>query len=435
MDNIDRNHADYSARLSQWQRVRDCLDGVDAVKRQRELYLPRSEGQSNTAYHAYVSRAAFFPVLSRTLRGLTGMVFRNQMRVTLPPKIALLEVSATIDGHPLQTFVERMVAELLSIGRYGILLDLPLSPDQNPLPYLAGFEAESIIDWQIDRNRTLYRLVLCENVDCRLELYLDEEGHYTIQRWVRVQGQFSKDGETAIVPLVAGEPLRYIPFIFINSSNLYPEIEKPPFLDMADINLGHYRNSADYETALYLTAMPTPYLSGNLQASEIPQAIGSGAFWILPEGATAGYLEFAGAGLEAQRAAMLDKERRLAALGAQMLETSRSRNETAETAKLRSRGETALLYNVINTAEAGLTMILNLATSWLTNQKELVEVKLNRDWVESRLAPQDIDALLAAWEAKAISRDTLLENLQRGEIIPATTKLEEEERLLDKARE
>ena len=44
--------------------------------------------------------------------------------------------------------------------------------------------------------------------------------------------------------------------------------------------------------------------------------------------------------------------------------------------------------------------------------------KLNTDFETSHLNGQELSALVSAWQAGAISRDTLLHNLRQGEILP-----------------
>jgi len=202
-------------------------------------------------------------------------------------------------------------------------------------------------------------------------------------------------------------------------------------LDLIDVGIGHYRNSADYEHALYLTAQPTPVAIGNINEKQKPTAIGSGAFWILPEGSQAQFLEFSGAGIEAQRQAMLDKEDRMASLGARMIHDGKNRNEASDTAKMRGKGEMSLLTNVVNMAEAGIERALRIAAEWVTGKPDDVEVKLNRDWIETKMDAQTLTALVKAWQSGGMSHQTLYENLQTGEIAPVDRTFDEEKDLIE----
>ena len=56
--------------------------------------------------------------------------------------------------------------------------------------------------------------------------------------------------------------------------------------------------------------------------------------------------------------------------------------------------------------------------------------KLNSDFEASLLSATEIQALVAAWQSGAISRDTLLDNLRMGEIVPSERTNEEEVELI-----
>lgn len=449
-------HADFMRRMIQWKRIRNALEGTDEIKEEGENYLPKPDGMSQDAYDAYKRRAHFFPVAERTLRGMSGIVFRIEAKFVLPTRMEPMRECVTTDGNSLALLTETVVNEVLSVGRYGILVDYPEgNTSSTDLPYLATYTAENIVDWRIqlvNGLRTVTRLVLRDDIDeddeddeqiaseQRLELILNEDGQYEIRRWVAagiVKSTKGKNDTTAwvmrstTVPTVNGKPLNKIPFVFINPYDLRPEVEKPPMLDLVDTNLALYRNSADYEHALYLTSQPTPWVSGAINEDNKPKAIGSGAFWILPEGSQAGMLEFKGQGIQAMQQAMNDKKQDLAALGARMIHEGQNRNEAADTARMRGKGELSLLTNVVNMADEGIERALRIAAEWVGANPDEVEVTMNRDWIEARMNGTDLTALVKAWQAGAMSHQTLYENLQRGEIAQPDREFEEEQQLIE----
>lgn len=447
-------HSDFTRRTIQWARIRDALEGQDEIKENGEAYLKKPDGMTQANYDAYKDRAQFFPVAERTLRGMSGMVFRHAAQFELPARLEPLREAATTDGHSLEVMAEQIVNEVLSIGRYGLLVDFPSgNTTATSIPYIATYTAENITDWKvqfIDGLRTLTRVVLKDDFDgddedvndsaeMRLELIINQDGNYEVRRWIAAGAKHASDKaesatwimKDATVPTVNGKPVKRIPFVFINPYDLRPEVEKPPLLDLVDVNVGHYRNSADYEHALYLTAQPTPWVAGSINEQNKPTAIGSGAFWILPEGATCGMLEFSGAGIEAQRKAMEDKENRMAALGARMIHEGRNRNEASDTARMRGKAELSLLTNVVNMAEAGMYRALRIAAEWVGAKPDDVDVKLNRDWVETRMDANELTALVKAWQSGAFSHQTLHENLQRGELIPVDRTYEDEKEMIE----
>lgn len=466
---ISQKSSEYLERVLQWGKVRDVIEGEERVKSKTTLYLPRPEAQNNKQYKSYRKRAVFYGVAERTLRGLVGLVFRVEPTVELPDALEALDKSATPRGFPLDTLMRDAVREVVSLGRFGMLVDMPQEPRLigDAVPFIAPYTAENIWRWEeefdpIQGMRRLTRVVLREDPATMddtertflRELFLDPDtGAYMQQLWVeevtetsrgalavptRFQeeilsvgaGGFVKEGPP-MMPRMNGAPLTEIPFFFINTFNLSATPDKPPMLDLANMNLAHYRNSADFEHALYLTAQPTPWAADNWANQSKPTSIGSGSIWLLSPNGKVGMLEFTGAGLEAIAKAMDSKEERMAALGARLIRDQERSNVTAETTRLQMTAETSVLLSAVSNTEAGIDAVLRFAAEWAGGNPDDVNVQLNRDFFETRLAAQEILALVTAWQQGAYSRDTLHTQLQRGEIIDPKRTVEEEVELIE----
>ena len=202
------------------------------------------------------------------------------------------------------------------------------------------------------------------------------------------------------------------------------------------MNLDHYRLDADYKHGIHFTALPTAWVSGFDKAANL--RIGSSTAWVTETtGATAGYLEFTGHGLITFERAMDRDERLLAVLGSRLLEGQKKVGETAQAIELRQSGENSILGNIAVNVSASLTQVLRWAYWWnstedspedVTNDQVLVE--LNTDFSTKGLAAPEIQAVVAAWQAGAISRDTMTDLFRRGEVLPEGRTNEEEARLL-----
>jgi len=68
-------HPQYRRYAPVWKRCRDVIEGSDAVKKARELYLKRLPGQSQEAYEHYLERAIFFNVAGKTLELYLSLIF------------------------------------------------------------------------------------------------------------------------------------------------------------------------------------------------------------------------------------------------------------------------------------------------------------------------------------------------------------------------
>tara|TARA_R110000787_G_scaffold49614_7_gene118786 strand:- start:998 stop:2305 length:1308 start_codon:yes stop_codon:yes gene_type:complete len=418
---INSKHPHYNERESQWARCRDTYDGEDAVKSKKHDYLPKLSRQSEDSYAAYVKRASFYNAIKRTIQGLTGAVMRIEPMVEGANDDWLDDITTT--GVSLNNFIHYMLTEQLLCGRQGILVE-----HDGTRPYLTGYSTEQITNWMDDRIILMekYRAVNPNDIyDSKYEIQyrelVMEDSTYSVNLWREEDGKWKLVEE--IFPSNRGSGLGEIPFIAlsVDGSNLSPE--SPPLLGLADINLSHYRTSADLEHGRHFTALPTPYVTGVDVDSEL--TIGAESAWVLPDSASrAGYLEFSGQGLGALEVAMEQKRSMMASLGAQLLEGQKNGVESSETLKLRQNSETSVLMRSVKAVEGALEDALNKMAEW--NGGGQVTVTLNTDFSDTALNPQEMTALMGLWQSGAISHESLLWNMKRGEVLPPDTDIEEE---------
>jgi hypothetical protein len=201
-------------------------------------------------------------------------------------------------------------------------------------------------------------------------------------------------------------------------------VDKLPLADIIAVNLDHYRLDADYKHGLHFTALPTAWVSGFDKSASL--RIGSSAAWVSETpGATAGFLEFTGQGLTSFERAMDRDEKLLAVLGSRLLQDQKKVGETAEAIRLRQSGEESVLGAIATSVSESLTQVLRWVYWWnstalLPNSltKADVLIKLNNDFGMAGMSSQDLQAIVAAWQSAAISRDTMFELFRKVEILP-----------------
>lgn len=440
-------HRTYHSRRAQYDKIRAVVEGEDELKKNGEVYLPRPEGLTNQQYVRYLAGNSFYAVAERTLTGLVGAVTRNQPIVELPSRIEPLLETATFEGNSLDVLIADTLREVLSVGRRCLVVDYPtegVAPAA--APFICSFDAESILDWReelVDGRQKLTYLRLHEDNDdledtgVEQHLVLTLEPAYTVRRYHVTRSKDTQATEQVeihepITPTVNGSVLFDIPAVIISPRDLKVDVEKPPLLDLANVNLAHYRVSADYYWALFLTSQPQPWVAGNLNASQVPSTIGSSNLWVLPEQAQAGMLEFSGAGIAAQKTALDDLTAQMASLGARMVHSGKGRNETEGTASLRVKDELSLLHSSVVMVEAGIRKLLRIAAEWTQpGTADQVKLFLHRDFVSSQMDPATLTALIKAYTAGAISHDTFLMNLKKGELMDVNRAFEDERDLID----
>lgn len=412
---------------SQYHLIRDCLSGEDAVKDQGQLYIPKPDGISTAEYSNYVQRGVFYGAPEMTLRALVGLALRKEPVIKLPARLEDMRLAATHENAPLSILIEECVREVLAMGKFGMLLDFP--PEGNvstTTPHISTFKAEEIEEMDttyVNGRKVLSRVVLSSDEDfdgaeVRYELVL-EDTIYKFRRFVFDQHKNREYIGDEIIPTANGQAMNEIPFVVVSPEGLRFDDVTPPFLALCKVAVSHLINSCDRERAIFLTACPTPYICGNVPADKVPDSIGSGALWNLPEGTEVGMLEFQGAGVASQKALMDEKIDTMAQLGARMLSVSQVRNETFETATQRTRSELSLLHGAVVNTEYAIERLLRLAASWVRADADDVSVDMSKDFIEVMLDAKQIEAQLKLWQSGAMSFQTLYENLQRGEVARA----------------
>jgi hypothetical protein len=207
-----------------------------------------------------------------------------------------------------------------------------------------------------------------------------------------------------------------------------PELDepgKPPLNDLININLAHYRNSADYEHGLHYVGMPTAVVIG-VSASQFPQdgngpvakgndyRIGADSVWEIPLNGDAKYLEFTGQGLTNYVTAMQEKESQMAVLGSRILAPEKRQTEAAETASIHRASEHATVADIAHSASDAMSLALSMAYRWLTGKEKAISFKFNDDYAPKGLTAQEITSLTKAYQAGAISFDTFWQSMKDG---------------------
>ncbi|MFL4471555.1 hypothetical protein ACERZ8_17340 [Tateyamaria armeniaca] len=160
-------HRTYQEHRAAYNKIRDCIAGEDRLKGQGEIYLPRPDGMSTRQYTRYLMGTSFYAVAERTLRGMVGAVTRNEAILELPPLIEPMRDAASFEGNSLAVLVEDTLREVMSLGRYALVLDYPQEgAAPASAPFISSFNAESILDWKeqlVDGKQRLTYLRLHED--------------------------------------------------------------------------------------------------------------------------------------------------------------------------------------------------------------------------------------------------------------------------------
>lgn len=429
--------------LPQYDLIRDCLAGEQQVKFRRDKYLPRPNpsdtSPANIArYNAYLTRAVFYNVSQRTLAGLVGQVFLRDPVVEVPTLLKPVVDDATGSGVTLQQLAQSTANYVMPYGRAGLYVDYPDTEepatrqqveDGELRPTLAvvapwdclnyrvrikgakhyltlvvfredydkeddGFETKKGDQWRVLR--------LDENGEYLVEIYRDKMGMQPVARY------FPQDA--------TGARMREIPFIFVGATNNDPKCDAPPMYDLCSLNMAHYRNSADYEENVYFIGQPTPWFAGLTEewVNKVmggTVSLGARGAVMLPENGSAGLLQVDPNTLAKE--AMDQKEAQMLALGAKLVEGSQVQR-TATEADIDNVSETSVLSSVAKNVGAAIKWALEKAAAFVGAPAENIAYDMNTEFDLVNLSPEEIGAVIAAWQQGALSFEEMRTILRRA---------------------
>lgn len=424
--------------LPRYKVIRDVIE--QNVECMGEVYLPCPSGKAmcdrtdeeKIRYVNYVTRAIYYNFVARTLVGFIGQIFSREVEMKVPPRLDALVKDVTGDGLTLEQLAKEACAEALSVGRFGLLVDYPKSggvpftkaqvDSGEARPVILPYKAESIIDW--DFKKVGAKWVLCYLVLSEVHEYRGTDGSFNTCNQYRVLDMGPKDGpgnyrqrvwregdvngwvtEEESVPVANNKPLKEIPFTFVGAINNDSKPDMPPMYDMAKINIGHYRNSADYEESVFYVGQPTFVVSGITESwwEKVMFKVlrfGSRNGVVLNKEATAQLIQAEPNTMAKE--AMDSKKEQLASMGAEFLRET-STEKTATEAAINDSSRTSAISNVAKNVSAAFQFALEWCAIFQGVSESEVIFKLNSEFDLVRMTEAQRAQLLKEFQAKVIS--------------------------------
>jgi hypothetical protein len=470
--------------------IRDSIIGEVEIKRKNTRYLPRMDGQNDIDYASYLDRAVFFNMSQRTLTGLLGTLFRrNAVVQNLPDDLDISNISK--QNQSLGAFVKEAAKEIITMGRYGVLMDM--DENGNMPPYFAGYIAENITDWTIEeingrwtcteiilRELRLARPILnpisltpagqkLPRIKKANQQYFSQDTAVTraARRWIasyrvlrlekvnpddpnsdRIYKQYyhtSDHGDASpegspfrvYTPTWRGKPFDFIPFHFLGPYDLTPDIDKSPLLDIILLNHSHYKSYAQLEHGRFYTALPVYYCPRDEGEENAAYTVGPSVVWEVGKGEKPGIIEFNGSGLKYLESACDKKEDQIAALGGRLVGVERvSAGESNNQLKVKEANENALLLNVANVLDTAFTALLRWWAYWQDvpqSEADKILFETNKDFLLNATGAREFRAIQMMYEAGIIPLAVLHDYLKRAELVPDWMSLDQFQTLLTSA--
>ena len=419
---VKTRHRDFIEAFDTWQKVRHAVSG-NLVSYLRNV----GKNEPDTEYGAqrqkeYEDGAICYNFTKRTLSGMVGAVMRKEPEQTIPAKLEYLLENADGSGVGLWQQAQDTLGEIDSVGRGGLLVDAPnvqaaTMAEQNAgllNPVLGYYTAENIINWRTERVGSVNRVVMVVlREEYEYQSGQDEFSYLTGEQY-RVldvidgkyrQRLFKFDQKGALLTGQAKEVFPQlgslnpgvIPFTFIGATNNDHTIDDAPLLPLAELNIGHFRNSADNEESSFVVGQPTLFIApGESMSLQVFQEanpngvkMGSRTGHNIGAGGNAFLVQAEANNLAKEN--MRQKEEQAIQIGAQLI--TPSQQITAESARLQRGADTSVMATIAGNVSQAYTQALKWAAAMVGVPADNIEFKLNDDFFLQPMTAQD----RAAW--------------------------------------
>lgn len=434
---IDSNHPMYDKFLPRWRKARAFISGEDEVKEAGELYLPKlahmnvKDDPIGEEYASYLRGAGLYESPGRTCQGLVGLINRKQPNWDgIPKKMEPWLEDITLSGCSLTDFARLASLEAMTPGRVGIYLGY--DSDQRR-PYLEIFMAEHIRNWrevrylgaimpkfivleaeQVDEESDQYDPKTREG---RQEIRLNEEtGGYEQIIHIKTDNGW-QEGEAVPYTIHQSKQFTKCPFVVINPIRNGLHVETPPLMGLVHESGRHYVESAMFARSRHKMG-PWYYALGvDMKDDEALIVGGNSAFTCSSSDAKVGVVGYDGAGLDLHIKVMEAQEKRMAILGARLLETQKREAETAEAKRIGALGDSATLSTITESLSQGIEQALKLMAELEGLSSEAITFSANKDFIDQQIQPDQALKIVEAWQKGGITKADMFFNLQRGEML------------------
>lgn len=422
---VKTQHRDWVHHFGKWRKVRHALAG-DLISYLRNVGLNEpDEKYGQERQREYAAGAICYNFTKRTLSGMVGSVMRKDPEQIIPDELEYLLRNCDGSGVGLWQHAQDTLMEIDSVGRGGLLVDAPetaaaTAAEQNAgllNPVIAFYTAENVVNWRMKRFGSVNRVVMVvlrevwEYVEADNEfvvkygeqyrvLDLDENDKYR-QRLYRFDAEGGAAEEPVVIYPQLGASLEgKIPFTFIGASNNDATIDDAPLLPLAELNIGHFRNSADNEESSFVVGQPTLFIypGENMSLQTFQDAnpngikFGSRTGHNLGAGGSAQLIQATENNLAKQN--MLDKETQAIQIGAQLI--TPTQQITAESARLQRGADTSVMATIARNVSMAYTDALKwVAVMMGMSEDTEIEFKLNMEFFLTPMTSQDRTAWMA----------------------------------------
>jgi hypothetical protein len=455
MSDVATPTAEHAHLCELWKLPRTLMGGTRAMRNAADLYLPQEPGETLDAYKVRLKRSTLFNAFGKTVKDMSGKVFRKPVVLgdDVPEKLKGYAEDIDLAGTHLNVFAFQAFTDVLQVGIGYILTDMPPKLERGSgrngevtaadiqsaglRPYLCFIKAENLIGWKaeaINGVMTLTQVRIRE-----IENEPDGEYHEKPVEQIRVlyPGRFeiwrkSLDSkEKSVWTLYASgntglQKITLAPIYFNRTGFMKGE---PVLQDLADLNVMHWQSSSDQRHILHVARVPILFAAGIQETDQIE--IGPNRMVRVSDpAAKLNYIEHGGAAIESGQTDIDKIEQQMQAQGMQLLVAQSGKTATGEIHDdVKENSPLAAMANALGDA-------LEMSFGFMAEYENLGEdkggsIKVNTDFGITNPNAQGMTDLQAMRNARDLSQQTLWKEAKRRDLLADDFDAETEKGLIE----
>ncbi len=441
--------------LPQLEQAYDCwtllnADGLGAAK---EKYLHREPAEPNAAYQARLGRSTYTPIYRDSIRSYAGLLSRFQV-VDAPPSMKLHDDNVDLQGSSLQSFLTHVDEITLRDGGSFVMVDMMPETSANNFfdqmndgrhPYFISINRSDVINWQVSYERGRESL---ERVTVRQLRSMPDEGYGSkvepiyyvltpgkVETFRVVKTDTSRFANQKIDEMATSMPI--IPLVWYGAATTRFAQGDLPMDGLADLSIQHYQMRSDLGELLHKCAMPVPVRKGapiGPDGKPAALVLGPNTAVDLPsEGGDFMFAEPSGKSLERHQQEIKHVEELM----------DRSSLNFLYGASVKTATEASLRASQVASSVAALTRnktaifgVLMRLWAWYAGEQSSItdesSLVINDSLISKPIEASEMAQLVNLYSNGLLSKETVLEELQRGGVLDSDLIIERElERIED----
>jgi len=445
--------------LPQLKQAYDCwtLLNADGLGEAKKDYLQREPAEPSSAYMARLGRSTYTPIYRDSIRSYAGLLSRFNL-IDPPSSLEQHKDDVDLQGSSIQSFMTMVDECALRDGGTFVMVDMmPDNGESNFFdqmkdgrhPYFIHIKRADVINWQVSYERGVetvsqvtvrqLRSKASKGFGSEVEpvYYVLTPGKVEVYRLAK--SDTSRWANQKVDEMQTSLPI--VPIVWYGATTTRFAQGDLPMDGLADLSIQHFQMRSDLSELLHKCAMPVPVRKGapiGPDGKPAPLVLGPNTAVDLGSegGADFSFAEPSGKSLERHQKEIEHVEELMDRSSLNFLYGANVK--TATEASLRASQVSASVSALVRNKTSMFGRLMRLWAWYAGEQAQITDesgLAINDALINKPLGASEIAQLVNLYNNDLLSKQTVLDELQRGGVLDPDLVVEDEMERIDEDKE